>query len=118
MLIARLVIALSSTILCWFWIKEVDEVDSRTLPMLIIFGCSYFVAAIFVSVFDASANTILQCYLIDLDIARQSNLEPTHVPPTLQAHLGLMANEDEDEKSDKRANEMKEGGEIEMNQVA
>ena len=114
MLIARLVIALSSTILCWFWIKEVDEVDSRSLPMLIIFACSYFIAAIFVSIFDASANTILQCYLIDLDIARQSNLEPTHVPPTLQAHLGLMANEDED---DRKANELKEGGEIEMKPV-
>jgi hypothetical protein len=28
------------------------------------------VASIFVSIFDAASNTILQCYLIDKDIAK------------------------------------------------
>ena len=55
--------------------------------MLIIFASAYIISSIFISVFDASANTILQCYLIDLDIARQSNLDPTHVPPTLAKFL-------------------------------
>ena len=94
MIIAKFCIAFGTTVICWFWIKEVDEVDSRTLPMLIIFGLAYFIAAIFVSIFDASSNTILQCYLIDLDISKQSNLEPSHVPPTLQQHLGLMQQEE------------------------
>ena len=83
MFIARLTISLTTTVLCWLWIKEVDAVDSRVLPMIIIFCLAYFIAAIFISIFDASANTILQCYLIDLDISRQSDLEPKHVPPTL-----------------------------------
>ena len=90
MVVAKLCIAFGTVIICWFWIKEVDAVDSRTMPMLIIFGIAYFIASVFVSIFEASSATILQCYLIDLDIAKQSNLEPSHVPPTLQQHLGLM----------------------------
>ena len=104
MVIAKLCIAFGTTVICWFWIKEIDEVDSRTLPMLIIFFSSYFIAAIFVSIFDASANTILQCYLMDLDISRQSNLDPTHVPPTLAAHLGLMTNEEKQEEVEMKDN--------------
>ena len=87
MVIARLIIAFTTTGLCWMWIKEVDAVDSRLLPMLIIFGISYFIAKTFVSIFDASAMTILQCYLIDMDIAAQTDSEPTHIPPTLREHL-------------------------------
>ena len=98
MMIAKACIAFGTVVICWFWIKEVDDVDSRTLPMLVIFASSYCIASIFVSIFDASSNTILQCYLIDLDISKQSNLEPTHVPPTLSQHLGLMTNEEKQEE--------------------
>ena len=94
MVVAKLCIAFGTVIICWFWILEVDAVESRTLPMLLIFGISYFVASVFVSIFEASSATILQCYLIDLDISKQSNLEPSHVPPTLQQHLGLMQQEE------------------------
>ena len=88
MIIARICISIMTTTVCYFIIGTVDDVNSIFLPMCIIFAFSYIISSIFISVFDASANTILQCYLIDMDIARQSNLDPTHVPPTLARFLG------------------------------
>jgi len=88
MFIARIVIAIMTTIICFFLIRWADDIDGIFLPLVIIFTFAYIISSIFISVFDASANTILQCYLIDLDIARQSNLDPTHVPPTLARFLG------------------------------
>ena len=87
MFIARICIAIITSAVCFFILHMQEDVESKFLPMLIIFAAAYIISSIFISVFDASANTILQCYLIDLDIARQSNLDPTHVPPTLAKFL-------------------------------
>ena len=59
MVVAKLCIAFGTVIITWFWILEVDAVESRTLPMLLIFGISYFIASVFVSIFEASSATIL-----------------------------------------------------------
>ena len=90
MVVAKLCIAFGTVIIPLFWILEVDVIELRTLPMLLIFAISYFIASIFVSIFEASSATILQCYLIDLDIARQGDVEPTYVSKTLSLHLVLM----------------------------
>ncbi len=60
-----------------------------TLPCVVIFFFAYFVACKFISIFDTSANTILQCYLFDLDLAKHHNLEMRHVPASLQKFLNL-----------------------------
>ena len=80
MLIARFCIAFLTTVVCWLLLDYVEDVNSNYLPKIIIFAFAYIISSIFISVFDAGANPILQCYLIDVDISRQSNLEPTHVP--------------------------------------
>ena len=42
------------------------------------------IASVFIAIFDVSANTILQCYLMDKEIASQSGLaDPDHIPPTM-----------------------------------
>ena len=60
-----------------------------TIPCVIIFFFAYFVACKFIGIFDTSANTILQCYLFDLDLAKHHNLEMRHVPETLQKFLNM-----------------------------
>ena len=90
MFIARICIAIMTTVAVWFMLDLVENVHHKFLPTAIVFAFAYIIASIFISVFDASSNTILQCYLMDLDIARQSNLEPTHVPPTLARFLGTI----------------------------
>lgn len=70
MIIARVCISILTTVVCWFLLDFVEDVNSKYLPAAIIFAFAYIIASIFISIFDASANTILQCYLIDLDISR------------------------------------------------
>jgi solute carrier family 44 (choline transporter-like protein), member 2/4/5 len=92
MFIAKIAIAVGSTVasmLMMNYFLGANAVTSPIVPALLMFGIAYIVAGIFVSIFDASANTILQCYLIDKDITKQrgAHLEPTHVPPTLRKFL-------------------------------
>jgi hypothetical protein len=51
------------------WPSIHDSIDSPTIPCIIIFMSSYVVSSIFVSVYSISSNTILQCFLVDTDIA-------------------------------------------------
>jgi len=87
MYIAKFCIAVLTTVACYFILKNMDDISSIYMPLGIIFIIGYVLGSIFISVFDASSNTILQCYLLDMDIARQTNLESTHVPPTLAKFL-------------------------------
>ena len=68
MFIARVCISIATTAVCWFLLGLVEEVDSKFLPLVVIFAVTYVIATVFISIFDVSANTILQCYLLDVDI--------------------------------------------------
>lgn len=48
---------------------------------------SWIISHVFIGVFDVASCTILQCYLWDLDIAKQKNLNTSHVPATLAKFL-------------------------------
>ena len=87
MYIAKFCIATINTVICWYILVKMESVTEVYLPLAICFVIGYILASIFISVFDASSNTILQCYLVDKDISRQSNLESSHVPPTLAKFL-------------------------------
>ena len=89
MYIAKFVIAVLTTVACYFWIDSMDTVKSIYLPLLLCFVIAYVLGSIFISVFDAASNTILQCYLVDLDISRQNGLDPKHVPETLARFLNV-----------------------------
>lgn len=61
-----------------------------TMPCIFIFLFAYLVASQFISIFDVSANTILQCYLFDEAIARHhgaGKLDEEHIPKTLRRFL-------------------------------
>merc|ERR1712242_134005 len=87
MYIAKFCIAVLTTVVCYFILSNMESIDSVYLPLGVCFIVGYVIGSIFISVFDASSNTILQCYLVDMDISKQSNLESTHVPPTLARFL-------------------------------
>lgn len=90
MFIAKICIATfatcSSLVIMKYSLKS-NPVSSPIVPGLVMLFISFIVAGIFVSIFDAASNTILQCYLIDKDVAKQSHLEPTHIPKTLAKFL-------------------------------
>lgn len=89
MLIAKLSISMASTavsllILRW---SVTDQPQSPIYPGIVMLLVALIISKIFVQIFETSANTLLQCYLIDADVARQKRLEPTHVPKTLAKFL-------------------------------
>jgi hypothetical protein len=68
--LGKLCIASLTTLASFLLIENSDivEVQSPVTPLVIIFLLSYSVGAIFVSVFTIAANTIMQCFLVDLEV--------------------------------------------------
>lgn len=66
MFLAKFFISFCTTLVSYFLLKAMSENDVEPwLPLVVIFLFSYLIAAIFIAIFDTSANTILQCYLLD-----------------------------------------------------
>jgi hypothetical protein len=89
MFIAKLTVSVTTTwlgfLLLGCMIPTGVELSSPFFPILMIFFLSYVVATIFISIFDAGANALLQCYLFDLDIWRQKGeVDDKHVPEHLK----------------------------------
>jgi solute carrier family 44 (choline transporter-like protein), member 2/4/5 len=90
MFLAKICISVFTTatgIICMKFFLTATPVSSPIIPALCMLAISFIVAGIFVSIFDTGANTILQCYLIDMDVCKQNNLEPKHIPETLKRFL-------------------------------
>ena len=87
MFIAKICIACFTAVICYFILNWMDSVEKVWYPVICTFVVGYIMGSIFISVFDASSNTILQCYLVDMDIARQTGIDSKHVPPTLAEFL-------------------------------
>ena len=85
MFLAKFFIASATTALSWLLMGVMTEVGDVFFPLFVIFLLSYMIGSTFIAVFDISANTILQCYLLDKEIARSNGLQdPDHVPPTME----------------------------------
>jgi len=96
MFLAKLSITFLTTYCCYGFMQidnttmEEFQVKSPTVPLIFIFLFSYTVSAIFMSIFAVGANTILQCFLVDRDIAEQKNELDSmmgHVPAALRKFL-------------------------------
>ena len=84
MFLAKFFIAIATTGLSWLFMGLMCDIQSPFMPLFIIALLSYMIASVFIAIFDVSANTILQCYLMDKEIASQSGLaDPDHIPPTM-----------------------------------
>ena len=59
MYIAKFLIGIMTTVVCYFILGTMDNVDSVYLPLGFCFLIGYILGSIFISVFDASSNTIL-----------------------------------------------------------
>jgi hypothetical protein len=65
-------------------------------PLGIIFLLSYTIASFFVSVYSISSNTILQCFLVDIDISEQEGRSGgKHRPPALEKFVYIASKDNE-----------------------
>lgn len=84
MFLAKFLISGLCTTVCYFILHSMDGIESPFLPLLFIFFLTWVISAVFISIFDTGSNTILQCYLLDKEIATQEGLaDPDHIPPTM-----------------------------------
>ena len=85
MFLAKFFIAIGTTALCQLIMMAWEGMDPSFAPLAVVFLISYLIASMFMSIFDVSANTILQCYLMDKEIAAQQGIaDPDHIPPTME----------------------------------
>ena len=113
MFLAKTFIAVITTLCGYALLPVMTEVAvDPTLPCIFIFLFAYLVACKFISIFDVSANTILQCYLFDMDIAKHHGLDMRHVPASLTKFLAIHG---EDQNMNKAVNP---SGELNQNLMA
>jgi len=92
MYLAKIAISFAVVMTSWAimsaWNQGITYLDAGFGPLLVIFLISYLITAIFMSIFHTSSNTILQCFLVDRDIAmQQGHVDAQHTPHTLLRFL-------------------------------
>ena len=89
MFIAKICISVLTTVIGYLLLKPMipagESFSEPVIPTLIIFLIAYLISSIFIGVFDAGSNTILQCYLMDKEMGGTDD-EP-HVPKNLKKFL-------------------------------
>ena len=92
MFLGKLLIALGSAFLGYVimvnWSSVNDKISNPIWPTLVMFLVAYVIAAIFLSVYGMGANTILQCFLVDLNISKQQGRDDaSHRPKSLDSFI-------------------------------
>lgn len=92
MILAKMSVAFLVVLTCWGIMLPMDSgvavLDEAFGPLFVIFLVSYIVCAIFIGVFHTSANTILQCFLVDREVShRLGHVDDSHVPHALRKFL-------------------------------
>lgn len=89
MWLAKMFISTATTLASWPILNAMASVEEVFWPLFMIFLLSYMISHTFIAIFDVSANTILQCYLLDKEVAGQQGVDdPDHIPPTLTKFFG------------------------------
>lgn len=84
MFLAKFLISSLTTFTSYWILKAMDTVESPFLALTCIFVLTWVISSVFIAIFDTGSNTILQCYLLDKEIASYDGLaDPDHIPPTM-----------------------------------
>lgn len=75
-MLGKLTIAVSNCVIAYFIIIKVDDINSKVQnhvgPLVVVFLFSYIMASIFMSVYQTTSLTILQCLYADVDLVDQA----------------------------------------------
>ena len=93
MFIGKVAIAIFSAWICWFILNS-DNYDykknifSPIMPTVVCFCIAYIIAAMFLAVYGQAASTILQCFLVDEEIAdSKGETGGKHTPELLKPFI-------------------------------
>ncbi len=96
MFIGKLFIIVTTCITCYLLIDNVatfsDNVSGFPVGILVVVAIiCYFVGSLFMSVFSFSSDTILQCFLLDEEIAQHNPNRVDNRPPEMRAFVEDLA---------------------------
>lgn len=88
-LLGTLVIALTATFLGYKLIlqpKYLTKLTGVFVPTLVFFICAFFIGTIFMNIYGVAIEAIMQCYLLDLKMARSGeDTDLNNCPPAIAA---------------------------------
>ena len=88
----------------WPWIY--DKLSSVFAPVLIVGIITYLIWMLFFSIFSVASNTILQCFILDLEISNASGRGSAgHQPPALKKFIKQMKRDKGEDVSDDEGKE-------------
>jgi hypothetical protein len=87
--LGTLVIGLSATYLGYKLIqapKYASKITGAFVPTLVFFLCATFIGTIFMNIYGVAIDAIMQCYLLDLKMARSGeDTDLNNCPPAIAA---------------------------------
>jgi|JI9StandDraft_2_1071091.scaffolds.fasta_scaffold422217_1 hypothetical protein len=91
MTLGKMAISSITGLICFIILEGLQErgiIQSVMAPLILVFMISYIIASLFISVFSVASNAILQCFLVDTDIAEQNGHgEAMHRPESLEGFV-------------------------------
>ncbi len=93
MFIGKLFVMVTCGLLTWVILSQIDYFDKQltgfpVAPVLCAVVLGYFIGSVFMSVFSFSADTVLQCFLLDEELNDQGKSRPAgNRPPELDTFI-------------------------------
>lgn len=69
------------------WPRIYDQINSPVAPLIVIFIISYILASLFMSIFAVAATSLLQCFLVDVELSKHAgkgDADGTHRPKEME----------------------------------
>jgi len=90
--LGKLFIACATAAACFaaltYWDKPAEEIASPYFPCFVALVIGYVIGSIYLSVFSFAADTVLQCFLVDEELAAKGTKRPeSNRPPTMEGFV-------------------------------
>jgi len=104
MTLGKMAISSITCLIVFFVLEKMQAegiITSPIAPLIIVFMISYIISSMFISVFSVASNAILQCFLVDTDIAEQNGHgEAMHRPESLEGFVYKIKKEETPKEDD------------------
>ena len=81
MFLGKIFISVGNTATCYFivddWPELKEQINSPIGPMVAVFLISFVIASVFMALFSIASNAIVQCFLTDVELSRNSGGDGT-----------------------------------------
>ncbi len=81
MFLGKIFISVGNTTICYFivdnWQELKEKINSPIGPMIAVFLISYVISSVFMALFSIASNSLVQCFLTDVELSRNNGGDGT-----------------------------------------